>query len=287
MKHVVITGVSSGIGYDASLKLAERGFYIFGSIRREHDAEPLRQALGHRFTPLLFDVTDADAIGSAASLVKEHIGSDGLAGLINNAGFAVNGPLMHMPLRDLEKQFDVNVFGVYRVTQAFLPLLGAIRNRTQPPGRIINISSTSGRLVFPFIAAYAASKHAVEALSDGFRRELSIYGIHVIVIEPGVVNTPIWDKKEDVSPYRDTDYGPYHQPFLQSAEEVKQSGLSVEAVSRVICRAMLSQTPRTRYVVMSGGLQGRLRWWWAPRLLGDKWLDRRLRKAWGLTPWPH
>jgi len=281
MDSVLITGVSTGIGFDAALKVADRGYHVFGSVRREDDARPLVDKLGSRFTPLLFDVTDADALAAAVDKVSAAIGSANLAALVNNAGFTVTGPLAHMPIGELEQQFAVNVFGVVRVTQAFLPLLGMDRRGEKKAGRIINISSTTGRITPPFLGAYAASKHALESLSDAFRRELFIYGIKVIVIEPGVINTPIWDKKEDVSAYADTDYGPYHERFLQWASNPNRPGLSVGKVSDVICTALVAVEPKTRYALLPGGLKGRIKKWWLPRILSDRWLDRVLQRTWG------
>ena len=281
MESVLITGVSTGIGYDVALKLANRGYRVYGSVRREEDARKLTEKLGERYRPLLFDVTDAEALKAAVETVKSEIGSANLAGLVNNAGFSTHGPLMHMPVEEFEKQFEVNLFGVFRVTQAFLPLLGADRSRDHKPGRIINISSTTGRITAPFLGAYAASKHALEALSDGYRRELFIYGIKVIVIQPGVINTPIWNKKEEVSRYRDTDYGPYHQRFLQWAGNPNRPGLPVERVSDAICAALMAESPKTRYALLPGGLKGKIKKWWLPRFVPDRWLDRVLRGAWG------
>ena len=131
---------------------------------------------------------------SAVEQVKQQIGNRGLAALVNNSGISGAAPLMHVPLDEVRQMFEVNVFGLLQVTQAFLPLLGATKDCTHAPGRVINISSISGGLVFPFVGAYGASKHAVEALTDGLRRELAIAGIQVIGIEPGVIRTPMWEK---------------------------------------------------------------------------------------------
>lgn len=168
----------------------------------------MQEALGESFTPLLFDVTDAPAIQAAVEQVRTALGEeDNLVGLVNNAGVAVAGPLMHLPVAELRQQFEVNLFGLVAVTQAFLPLLGARPDTTVMPGRIINLSSVSGRIAYPFMGPYAASKHALEGLSDSLRHEL-IYGIDVILIEPGSVRTPIWDKAEqlDINRYANTDY---------------------------------------------------------------------------------
>ncbi len=166
MKHVVITGVSSGIGFDGARYLVERGWHVFGSVRRTADGERVRAELGEGFTPLFFDVTDEGAIKTAAGQVSERIGETGLWGLVNNAGIAVPGPLMHLPLEEFRQQLEINVTGQLAVTQAFLPLLGVRKNASHPPGRIVNISSVSGRIAYPFLGPFAASKHALEALSD-------------------------------------------------------------------------------------------------------------------------
>lgn len=206
MKTVLITGVSSGIGFDAAREMIAHGCHMLGSVRKAEDAVRVEQALGNGFTPLLFDVTDADAIAAAVPQVERLVGTNGLAALVNNAVVAPSGPLMHTPLDEFQHTFDINVFGVLRVTQAFLPLLGAHRDCLHPLGRIVNLSSVSCGVTVPLIATYSAIKYALEALSDGLRRELAIYGIEVITIEPDAIRTPIWDKVEADTRYADTDY---------------------------------------------------------------------------------
>jgi NAD(P)-dependent dehydrogenase (short-subunit alcohol dehydrogenase family) len=282
MKHVVITGVSSGIGYAAAVELAGRGYHVFGSVRREGDAARLQASLGERFAPLLFDVTDGDAIARAAEQVAPAVGSDGLAGLVNNAGIAVSGPLMHVRLDDLRRQFEVNVLGVMAVTQAFLPLLGARPDPGHPPGRIVNIGSVSGRIAYPFLGPYAASKHALEAISDSLRRELLLFGVDVILIEPGSVVTPIWDKaeQEDYSHYTATAYGPLLQQFAQAAVERGRRGMPVERVARTIALALEHPHPRTRYPLINHRITG----WWLPRFLPARRLDRIVARTLGFKP---
>jgi NAD(P)-dependent dehydrogenase (short-subunit alcohol dehydrogenase family) len=142
-KYVVITGASTGIGYDGARYLIERGWHVFGSVRKQADAERVLAELGERFTPLFFDVTDEEAIKTAAQQVAETVGDVGLWGLVNNAGIAVPGPLMHLPLDEFRRQLEVNVTGQLAVTQAFLPLLGARKEAPRPPGRIVNIISVT------------------------------------------------------------------------------------------------------------------------------------------------
>ena len=164
MKSVVITGVSTGIGYGCAADLCRRGYRVFGSVRTAGDAERLQRELGNAFTPLVFDVTDAGAVKEAAAQVKSAVGNEGLSGLVNNAGISKPGPLATLPPDDVRQHFEVNVMGVVHAVQAFLPLLRRAK------GRIVNISSVSGRIAYPFMGPYAASKHALEALSDSLRR---------------------------------------------------------------------------------------------------------------------
>ncbi|MBI3761431.1 MAG: SDR family NAD(P)-dependent oxidoreductase [Chloroflexi bacterium] len=275
MKHVVITGVSSGIGRAAAEELAARGYHVFGSVRRAEDGARLQADLGQNFTPLLFDVTDAAAIKSAVHNVEKIAGGGGLTALINNAGVAVSGPLSQLSLDEFRYQFEVNVFGVLAVTQAFLPLLGAGKDTGHPPGRVVNISSVNGRITYPLVVPYCASKHALESLSDGLRRELMIYGMEVIVVEPGAVRTPIWDKAEatDVAArFANGDYGPTLAVLQNAVIARGRDGLPPEAVARVIREALESRRPRTRYVLE----QNYLMTWLLPRWLPDRWLDALL-----------
>jgi len=281
MKHVVITGTSSGIGYDAARELVAQGYHVFGSVRKAADGERVRRQLGEQFTPLLFDVTEHEAVKAAAAQVKEVIGDRGLAGLVNNAGMAVPGPLMHLPLDDFRYQLEVNVVGTLAVTQAFLPLLGARKDMPHAPGRIVNISSVSGRIAYPFIGPYAASKHALEAMSDALRRELMIYGIDVIVVAPGSVQTPIWDKagELDAGLYANTDYGSILQKMQKVFVRQGQTGIPVEKVSQIILKALESEWPKTRYVLARKWFTG----WFLPRWLPDRRLDRIIARRLGLT----
>lgn len=281
MKTVVITGVSSGIGYATAADLIDHDYTVFGSVRRQEDARRVKGELGERFRPLLFDVTDQAGVEAAVSPVQDAVGEAGLTGLINNAGIVEPGPLMHMPLERFRRQLDVNVSGVLAVTQAFLPLLGARKNARHVPGRIINVSSISGRIAYPFMGAYAASKHALEAISDALRRELMLYGIDVILIEPGTVRTPIQDKfAAQVRRYAQTDYGALFGALEKEMAEREETGLPVAVVCRAIRQALESDRPQTRYLIPRKWLTG----WFLPRWLPDRWLDRILARRLGLHP---
>lgn len=281
---VVITGASTGIGYATAQELIRHGYRVFGSVRKAEDASRLQAELGPAFHPLLMDVTDVETVRAAAAETERHLAGQGLAGLINNAGVAVAGPLMHLELDEVRYQFEVNVIGVLAVTQAFLPLLGARSDAPQPPGRIINISSVSGHTTYPFMAPYAASKHALESLSDGLRRELMLYGIDVIVMIIGSVRTPIWEKAEqqDLSRFAQTDYREAIVQMYELAIKTGREGLAVEPVARAIRQALESSKPKTRYVVANNYWLG----WLAPRWLPDRSMDWAIARQVGLTRRP-
>ena len=218
--YVVITGVSTGIGYNTAKYLVEKGFYVFGSVRKQSDADRIKANLGDQFTPLIFDVTDVEGLKIAIDQVKAIIGSTGLKALVNNAGISIFGPLMHLSPEEFRQQLDINVIGAFCVTQAFLPLLGTDKKSKRSPGRVVNISSISGKIALPFFGAYAASKFALEAMSDSLRRELNLYGIDVILIEPGITVTPILDKiREQFNRFQKTDYASILEAHATKTED--------------------------------------------------------------------
>ena len=194
MHSVVVTGSSTGIGWGTAKVLIAHGFRVFGSVRKTADAERLAAEFGDRFVPLLFDVTDQAAVKAAAAQVRAALAGEKLAGLVNNAGVAVAGPLLELPIEEFRHQIDVNLTGVVIATQAFTPLVGTDRTLKGDPGRIVNISSVGGKNAVPFLAPYAASKFALEGLSESLRRELLPFGIDVIIVAPCAVATPIWNK---------------------------------------------------------------------------------------------
>ena len=280
MKSVVITGVSTGIGRGAAAAFARAGYRVFGSVRREEDAARLQEQLGERFEPLVFDVTDRGAVLGAAEKVGRIVGAGGLAGLVNNAGTAIAGPLALQTLDDVRAQFEANVLGLVSVTQAFLPLLGTDRSRSGPPGRVVNMSSVGGKVASPFIGAYAGTKHAVEGLSDSLRRELLPYGIDVIVIRPRAVKTEIWAKgARSKGLYDDTDYREPLEKFKAYAGKLAEGGYFPEDFGRLVLRAFEAKRPRTRYAMV----RGRLANWVLPTAMPDRWLDRLIGRNVGLA----
>ena len=280
MEYILITGVSTGIGYSATKNLIDAGYIIFGSVRKQEDADRLLSDFGDKFIPLIFDVTDEDAITKAVEIVKSKLDGKLLAALINNSGIALGGPLQHLPTDIFRKQFEVNLFGVVSVTRSFLPLLGAYKG-SKEKGKIVMISSVSGKRSYPFVSPYTASKHALEALSDSLRREMMLYGIDVVIIEPGPIKTPIWDKAPSVkeNPFLGTDYEPALRKFYgQMVTKGKMEGLHVDKVGKLISKVIRIKNPKTRYVIT-----GR-KWldYILPGILPDRWIDRLFAKFLGI-----
>ena len=278
MHNVVVTGVSTGIGWGILKVLIGRGYRIFGSVRKTQDAERLSKEFGELFVPLIFDITDEAGVHTAAQQVRQQLNGETLFGLVNNAGVAVPSPLMHQPIQDFRKQMEINLIGQLIVTQAFLPLLGTDRSMQENPGRIINMSSVSGTSGYPFLGAYAASKFALEGFSESLRRELMLYGIDVIIIGPGSVATPIWDKAEelDISIYADTGYAEAIRRIYKYMIEDGRNGYPPEKVGEIVLHALTTPKPRVRYAVVPGNpirqfIQGLL-----PKRLIDRIIARNL-----------
>src|SRR6201991_2997030 len=187
MKSIVVTGSSTGIGWGIAKVLIQKGFRVFGSVRKPADGERLTKEFGPNFVPVQFDVTDAAAVAKGAEQVAAALGGDTLAGLVNNAGIAVAGPLLYMKVDEFKQQIEVNLTGQLIVTQAFAPLRGFDRSRKGEPGRIVMISSVGGKNANPFLGPYNASKFGLEGLSESLRRELMLFGIDVVVVAPGAV----------------------------------------------------------------------------------------------------
>jgi NAD(P)-dependent dehydrogenase (short-subunit alcohol dehydrogenase family) len=278
MRSVVVTGVSSGIGEATARVLAAQDFRVFGSVRKDTDAERLTAEIGAAFVPLRFDVTDDAAVWAAAAQVADQLAGGTLMGLVNNAGIARAGPLIFLDAGDFRHQIEVNLTAQLVVTQAFAPLLGADPSRQGEPGRIVMMSSVGGRNANPFLGPYSASKFAVEGLSESLRRELMVYGIDVIVVAPGPIATPIWDKAErlDISRYETT---PYFEALKKAARMmigIGHKGLPAERVGRVVLEALTTPHPKTRYAVGSGIEQ-------LLPLIPKRLMDRMIARELGLT----
>jgi len=276
---VVVTGASTGIGETCALWLDKLGFQVFAGIRTDRDAQALKQKASERLNPIFLDVTDADSIASAAQTVAIAVGDAGLAGLVNNAGIAVAGPLEFLPLSDFRQQLEVNVNGQVAVTQVFIPLLRLAS------GRIINMGSIGGRSATPFLGPYNASKFALEALTDALRMELQPWGISVSIIEPGAIATPIWEKslaeadrmQQKLPPQAHNLYGRAMDVVSKSAATFAQKGISADIVAQAVVHALTAKKPKTRYLI---GQNARLRT--LLNFLPDRVRDRLILRAMGL-----
>ncbi|MGA7805691.1 SDR family oxidoreductase [Bradyrhizobium sp.] len=281
MRSVVVTGASTGIGWASARLLLDRGFRVFGSVRKAADADRLRGEFGANFTPLLFDVTDEAAVLAAGRDVRAALNGETLAGLVNNAGIAVAGPLLELSADQFRHQIEVNVIGPIVATQAFAPLLGSDPSLQGPKGRIVMISSLAGRNGNPLTSAYSASKHALEGLSESLRRELMLFGIDVIIIAPGAVKTPIWSKAEevDISAYQNSPYFPALQKVRAYMLSFGASGLPAEKIAQSVFEALTSPHPSVRTQIAPNPLQ-ELVAAWLPKRMVDRIIARRL----GLMP---
>jgi NAD(P)-dependent dehydrogenase (short-subunit alcohol dehydrogenase family) len=257
MKSVVVTGVSTGIGWGAAKVLIQKGFRVFGSVRNQADADRLGQEFGPNFVPLIFDVTDEKAVRKAAAQVEKALEGQTLAGLVNNAGVAVAGPLLELPIAEFRQQIEVNLTGVVIVTQAFAPLLAASPDRKGVPGRVVNISSVGGRNGNPFLGPYVASKFAIEGLSESLRRELLLLGVDVIIVAPGAVATAIWGKAkdDDLVPYEKSVFYPALLKVFAYMKANGAKGLPAEELGELVARVLTIAKPRVRYTIAPDALQ--------------------------------
>ena len=271
MSAVLVTGASTGIGRAAAGALRDKGLEVFAGVRKPEDAERAREA-GLR--PVTIDVTDQASIAAAA----EEVGS--LQALVNNAGVAVSGPVEYVPVDEWRTQLEINVIGQVAVTQAFLPAL----REGGPGGRVVNVSSIGGRIALPLAGPYAASKYALEAVSDSLRREVRPEGMHVSLIEPGGVKTPIWEKGVDTAnsiedampPDGQERYGPLSRAIRKEVEQIAtKTGMDPSVVADAIVHAVTADRPKTRYLL---GRDAKLRWAIAKRV-PDRWFDALIGRA--------
>ena len=275
---IVVTGASTGIGRACAVGLAERGFRVFGGVRNDAAARDLEQAGAGRILPIRLDVTDDVEIAAAVELVAEDLAGAPLAGLFNNAGIVVGGPLEFIRPEDLRKQLDINVLGQVAVTRAFLPML------RQSRGRIVLTGSVSGIFTTPMLAPYCMSKHAMEAMADALRLELEPFGIRVSLLQPGAVDTPIWQKST-----RDTEaamadapaemerlYGSQLEEIRRLAALSEKSAAPVQVVVDAVLHAFTTKRPKARYLVAGNARAQRFM-----SLLPTRWRDALVRKLLG------
>lgn len=277
MPTVLVTGASTGIGRATALRLDAAGWRVFAGVRKEEDAQALREAASPNLAPLLIDVTDVAQIAAAAAIIDAEPG--GLDGLVNNAGVAIPSPLETIPIDDFRRQVEINLTAHVAVTQALLP---AIR-RAQ--GRVVFISSLGGRVAFPLTGAYHAAKFGIEAVGDVFRQELRPWGIAVSIVEPGSIDTPIWNRGEATadeigsrSPQGEALYGKAIEAYRRVVKSTAERGIPPEKVAKTIEHALTSRHPRSRYLVgIDAKVQARIR----PLIPTPVW-DRIVARTMGL-----
>ena len=280
-RALLVTGASTGIGEAAARHMASRGWTVFAGVRSQKDADALKQGAAGDLRPIILDVTKADQVEAAVATIGAALGPKRLSGLLNNAGIAKMGPLAIQPLEDFEAHFAVNVFGMLRVTQAFVPLLGSDPAREGAPGRIVTITSVGGRIAAPFLGAYTATKHANEAMTDTLRRELAIYGIDAIAIGPGSVKTPIWDKAEKDNEgglYAGSDWEKPLEIFEETMLRGGKAGLPPEHIAKVVEDAFSNPSPKARYAPVPDKLTN----FTIASRLPKRWLDNIFIKRFGL-----
>ena len=254
MKNIFITGISTGIGYSATEHFLNLGYRVFGSVRKAEDQQRLEEVFGKRFPKqlvvLMFDVTNENQVLIAAERTKTLLGGESLTALINNAGYAQGGPLAMLPDQIFRQQIEVNLFGVRSVTNSLLPLLGASKKFVGKPGKIINISSISGIFNTPMNGAYCVSKHALESLGEVYRRELSMYGIKVVSIQPGPIQSKLWDKNSHAfDQYMETDYSVMAQKSVTIFNDAQKNAISASTIAELIEKIIDSRSPLHGYIV--------------------------------------
>jgi NAD(P)-dependent dehydrogenase (short-subunit alcohol dehydrogenase family) len=277
VRTALVTGASTGIGRATALLLAREGYSVLAGVRRAEDGHSLVDEARGELEPVILDVTDEAAIDAAAATVREHSRGGGLDALVNNAGSAHTGPLEFVPLDDIRRQFEVNLIGQIAVTRAMLPAL------RQTKGRIVNITSIGGLVATPFYGPYAASKFALEAVSDCLRTELRPWGIKTIIIEPGSIATEIWssgqtiadDTRERMPDEAERLYGDALDAVTRISAETGARGIPPEEAARVIHKALTARRPRARYLVGRDAVAMKT----ASRLLPDRIWDAAVRRA--------
>jgi NAD(P)-dependent dehydrogenase (short-subunit alcohol dehydrogenase family) len=248
-RSVLITGTSSGIGRKSALSLAASGWRVFAGVRKAADGKSLMAEAEGEIIPLMLDVARQDSVSSGIERLASETGGE-LHGLVNNAGVYLPGPLELVSPAEIEQSIAVNLTGLLFVTRACMPLLRAAR------GRIVNISSISGLIALPGISVYAGTKHAVEAITKSLRVELLPFGIKVIAIEPGAVETPLWAKgaTRDAKLAQDPagqEIRELYAPLVKLLQKLNAQpvGVTPETVARTVARALESSRPKDHYLI--------------------------------------
>tara|TARA_B100000959_G_C14887331_1_gene585154 strand:+ start:143 stop:997 length:855 start_codon:yes stop_codon:yes gene_type:complete len=281
MRSVLITGVSTGIGRAIAEELLNSEFIVIGSVRNLEDAKKLKEKYKENFFPIKFDVTKKEEIQQSKEEIEKILSDNNsyLSCVINNAGIALGGPVRYLDVDIFRKQFEVNFFGLIEVTKTFLDLM-IDSNNYKMKNKIINIGSISGKRAYPFVGPYTASKHALEGFTDALRRELLIHNIDVVLIQPGPIRTPIWNKAPDIekNPFLNTEYEIPLRKFNKGYVKLGVNGYSPTVIGEKIVDIMNTNRPKTRYVITPKIFKNYL----IPGFLPDRWVDRLTGKMLGL-----
>ncbi len=281
MKTILVTGTSTGIGWDTVRVLSESNHRVIATVRSEVDVARLKKNFPKSVIPIILDLTQIDQIAKLPEYLKKEYKINKLDGLVNNAGIALAGPILDQDFSEIESTLRINVLAVIKITQVLLPLLGAYEGSSNP-GTIINISSISGRSGVPFLGAYVASKHAIEGFSDVLRKEMMLFGIKVVVIGPGSIKTPIWEKGFELfrNKYSNSIYNESFQKFVLFAMNESAKALEVSEVSELIARIFKTKTPRFRYAPIPRTIYNRF----LPLLLPARFYNFLTARVLGIRP---
>ena len=281
MRAVLVTGVSTGIGRAIAEELLESDFIVIGSVRKESDAKYFHEKYNDNFKSVIFDVTKKDEILNAKKEVESYLKEKNtyLSCVINNAGIALGGPVRYLDVDIFRKQFEVNFFGLIEVTKCFLDLL-IDSNKYTMKNKIINIGSISGKRSYPFVGPYTSSKHALEGFTDALRRELMIHDLDVVLVQPGPIRTPIWDKAPDIeeNPFLNTEYEIPLRKFNKGYIKLGVNGFSPKVIGENIVKILMTNKPKSRYVITPQKMKNYL----IPGFLPDRWVDNMVGKMLGL-----
>lgn len=269
-KKAFITGTSTGIGEAISDYLCANGWLVIGTVRKLEDAAVLKKKYADSFFPLVYDVRDWAGLQAIVIAVNKITGNASLDLLVNNAGIAIAGPLEELSNDDFEKQLDVNVKSVFRITNAFIPFLIA-----NGKAQIINIGSVSGLFTSPFLGAYSISKHALESMSDAYRRELLPFGVDVFCLEPGPIKTPIWIKTKGVfSKFQHSRYAPYLKKVENSSISSIKKAKPVEEVVKIVAKIVNNKAKKARYIIASN----KFFFYFLRHVLPDRFIDNQIKR---------
>ena len=281
MRSVLVTGVSTGIGKAIAEELLNNDFFVIGSVRKEKDANYFNENYKDNFKSVVFDVTSKKEIENAKREVEKILldNDSYLCSIVNNAGIALGGPVRYLDVDIFRKQFEVNFFGLIEVTKCFLDML-IEENKYKMKNKIINIGSISGKRSYPFVAPYTSSKHALEGFTDALRRELLIHDLDVVLIQPGPIRTPIWDKAPAIedNPFLKTEYEIPLRKFNKGYIKLGVNGFNPKIIGERVVKVLMTNKPKSRYVITPQKIKNYL----MPGFLPDRWVDRLTGKMLGL-----